>query len=522
MRSEINRLFILIRSVVPDSLRKIFLQRDTFLFCTLFGIWTLLYLPHLRTVPSWYGDEGLALCAGLNLVSGIPAHGSFWNTFWNHYAPYQPFYELAIGGMAQLFGGDILGGRIFNAFIGLAVSLVICFYGRRIMPWSESFGAALLFLTFEQSVIHFRWIFTHNLIALGFAIAFLGLSGKRNQKSEWMAGWGLGISALSLPLSIYGIIGAALIQMRFPRTWLRVFAPYIFLTALSLLAGWLLFFKENLLLNDLRSTLEFYTNASRENGAGGGFLRNFLLFFSQDSFHFIGLIMLCMCLFGNSFAIGAGGLIVAFLLLQNRQNLPVFYYQAIILLPFITAAYGVGFGRLGSAAKNYFPEFSPLGIFVSHIPILLAGIFFVCLLPQSLQGRLSPRIAYWTTQSCEEVEAAARWINERTSPNDLVICHQNIAWLIHARTADYLQVASWMGLSTWPFKNPLPKAQFRFEPDLNKAKFAIVGDIDQRWTIQQPNIAGVMKPLTDGSWNIVWCGENYYIFENPNWRLLPR
>jgi len=137
------------------------------------------------------------------------------------------------------------------------------------MAWSESFGAALLFLTFEQSVIHFRWIFTHNLIALGFAIAFLGLSGKSCKKSERMAGWELGISALSLPLSIYGFIGAALTQIRVPRSWLRVLGPYIFLTSLSLVIGWLLFFIENFLLNDLRSMLEFYTNASRENGGGG-------------------------------------------------------------------------------------------------------------------------------------------------------------------------------------------------------------------------------------------------------------
>ena len=189
MHAEINRFFNSVHFIVAKSPRNLFSGRDIFLFCALFTIWTLLYLPYLRTVPSWYGDEGLALCAGLNLVSGIPAHGSFWNTFWNHYAPYQPFYELAIGGMAKLFGGDILGGRIFNACIGLAVSLVLCFYGRWIMAWSESFGAALLFLTFEQSVIHFRWIFTHNLIALGFAIAFLGLSGKAAKKaSGWLVG----------------------------------------------------------------------------------------------------------------------------------------------------------------------------------------------------------------------------------------------------------------------------------------------------------------------------------------------
>ncbi|HEY5814280.1 MAG TPA: hypothetical protein VIT23_16695, partial [Terrimicrobiaceae bacterium] len=139
----------------------------------IFAIWSVLYLPNLRTSPSWYGDETVALTAGLDLTRGIAAHRAVWNTFWHPYAPYQPGYEFLVGGMARLFGGDILGGRFFNALLALALALVIYFYGRSILGIFPAFFAALLFLSYEQSVIHFRWIFTHNLVALGFVIAVL-------------------------------------------------------------------------------------------------------------------------------------------------------------------------------------------------------------------------------------------------------------------------------------------------------------------------------------------------------------
>ena len=119
---------------------------DIAMLVTVVVVWGLLYLPCLRTSPSWYGDEGLALTAGLNLMRGIPAHGSFWNTFWNPYAPYQPAYEILIGIGAKLAGGDILGGRLVNTLFALGIGLTLCFRGRRIMTPLAAFGASLIFL----------------------------------------------------------------------------------------------------------------------------------------------------------------------------------------------------------------------------------------------------------------------------------------------------------------------------------------------------------------------------------------
>ena len=56
-------------------------RRLAFIFplALIFAVWSLLYLPHLRTSPSWYGDETVALSAGLDLTRGIAAHRAVWN-----------------------------------------------------------------------------------------------------------------------------------------------------------------------------------------------------------------------------------------------------------------------------------------------------------------------------------------------------------------------------------------------------------------------------------------------------------
>jgi 4-amino-4-deoxy-L-arabinose transferase-like glycosyltransferase len=478
-------------------------------------VWAFLYLPNIRTSPAWYGDEGLALTAGLNLAHGIPVHGSFWNTFWNPYAPYQPFYEFCIGWAARLTGGDILGARLVNSFFALITALIITFYGRRVLGFIFSLCAALIFLTFEQSVIHFRWIFTHNLIALGYALAFIGLSGNIKTKSNIIAGIGLGISALALPLSIYGLIAAALLRIRHPRSWLPVCGPYVFVTFSSLALGFGLYPKQGFIWSDLVETFRFYVEASRENGGGFKFFENISRFFLQDAFHAFGFLMFLICLRGKAFAIGFGGLLISFLLLQNRQNLTVFYYQAVILTPLLAMAYGYGLRKIFLMVRRAGFQ-SKIFLRVSmSIPFVIAGFSFFTILPSSLKGTLKTRIDFWTTQSNQEVESAADWINSRTTPEDLVICHQNIAWLLHARTADYLQAATWQGLSTWPFKRPLRKDQFRFEPKLDAAKFAVIADIDQRWTINQPSIPNLIQIFESEKWLLVWSGANYKVLKNP-------
>jgi hypothetical protein len=494
---------------------KIFRRINWLSSALLVAVWALLYLPHLRTSPAWYGDEGLALTAGLNLIQGIPAHGSFWNTFWNAYAPYQPGYEVLIGWASALAGNDILGGRLVNALLALATAFAILFGGRKIMGLILAFGSALLFLTYEQSVIHFRWIFTHNLIALGFAIAFPALCGKRNLRNDLVAGTGLALGALALPLAVYGFIAAALLVLRRPRSWIPVLGPYAAVTLASLAVPLLLFPGTGFLWSDLKATAEFYADASRENSGGLGVFANLFRFFTQDGFHAIGFIMLLVCLRGKTFALGFGGLVISFLLLQNRQNLTVFYYQAIILTPLLALACGAGLHKLLGLLRKTGSRLRWPRLAIRFAPAAVATVFFLSILPSSLTGSLRPRIAYWTTQSIPEVESAAAWINSKTTPDDLVLCHQNIAWLLHARTADHLQATTWLGHETWPFKTPLRRDQFRFAPDPAQARFAVIADIDRRWTFAQPNVSKLLDRFETEKWPVVWSGEHYLVLENP-------
>jgi hypothetical protein len=376
-------------------------------------------------------------------------------------------------------------------------------------------GSALLFLTYEQSVIHFRWIFTHNLIALGFAIAFPALCGRRTLRSDLVAGAGLALGALALPLAIYGVIAAGLLVIRRPRSWLPVLGPYAAVTLASMGAALVLFPGSGFLWSDISDTAEFYSNASRENGGGLRIFSNVFRFFTQDGFHVVGFLMLLVCLRGKTFALGFGGVVIAVLLLQNRQNLIVFYYQAIILTPLLALACGGGLNKLLCALRKSGSCQRWLRRAVRIAPLAASGVFFFSILPSSLSGTLAPRIAYWTTQSIPEVEAAASWINARTTPGDFVLCHQNIAWLLHARTADYLQVTTWLGLETWPFKTPLRRDQFRFEPDPSLARYAVIADIDQRWTFNQPNVGKLVERFQMERWPVVWSGGNYIILQNP-------
>ena len=503
------------RSKRPHSLGGI--RRLTFILPLglILAVWSPLYLPHLRTSPPWYGDETIALTAGLDLTRGIAAHRAVWNTFWHPYAPYQPGYELLVGWMARLFDGDILGGRLVNVLLALAIALVIYFYGRSILGIFPALFAALFFLSYEQSVIHFRWIFTHNLVALGFTIAFLALSRPSRPRNDRMAGAGLAFSAAALPLFLYGCVPALLIRLKRPRSWPWLFLPALAVVASSLLLGWLMTRPYDFVASDLAATFRFYTRASQESSASlGQIALNVARFFAQDAVHAMGALMLLLCLCRRFYAIGIGGLLVCLLLVQNRQNLPIFYYQAVVFLPVMMLAYGV-------AQRRIFPFLRRRGVrlrIVRAAQAMLLIVPVICaggLVPESLAGSLKPRISYWTTQNTNEVEQAARWINERVARDELVICHSNVAWLLQARTADFLQATIWEGVPTWPFDIPLARRQFRYEAGLEHAKFVVVGDIDKRWTFLQPNVDRLVEKMVRERWPVVWSGPNYLILENP-------
>jgi 4-amino-4-deoxy-L-arabinose transferase-like glycosyltransferase len=487
-------------------------------FILIVAVWSVLYLPHLRTSPPWYGDETLTLMIGKSLFAGEGADRSVYATFWHPSYSYQPGYAWIAGLASSLTGGDILGARLFNALLALAIGSTLFFGGRAIFGFRAALFGALIFLTYGQSIIHFRWIYPHNAVALGLTVTCLCLLHRSSRKSDWGAGAGLAMAAASHPLFVHGAIAAWACRIKRPAAWIRMaLLPAV---TVAILIGWTLQRQSpNVwVFDDIRTLADFYRSFSRENGSGFQTFQNIRTFYLHDFFHAGAAIAALICCNRRFYVITLFLAIVSGLLLQNRQNLTVFYYQAVVFLPVLALAWAGAERTLETLARKRFGNRA----WIKWIPLAafaIPSIFFIQNLAPVLQGKLLPRNFPWVTQNVAEVETAAMWINDHSSPDDLVICHQNIGWLLKCRTADLMQVTAWSGRPTFTFENPPDHARFRFPADIHAAKFLVFGDIDQRWTLGQPNVSWILEEVSNLRWPIVWRGGHYIVVANPAFKI---
>lgn len=478
----------------------------------LFAVWGCLYLPHLRTSPSWYGDETLTLMIGKSLYQGQGADRAMQATFWHPSYAYQPGYAWLVGLAAAGTKGDILGARFFNTLLALSIAMILFLAGRAPLGRAPALLAALIFLSYEQSIVHFRWIYSHNAVAFGFVLTVLFLIRKASLRNDLMAGVGLTIATLSHPLFVHGSIAACLCRIKRPVSWLRMaIFPTVAIATLTLWT-WNRLTNKSWLLEDFSTLGEFYAQFSKDNGSGLQSLRNIFFFYSQDLFHAGAFFCALICLWRRFQAIPVFLAVVSGLILQNRQNLTVFYYQAIVFLPILAFAYA-GALRISIIYLRTLTDIRPRVATLSAF--LIPAILFGTSLPESITGNLRPRNQFWVTQNSSEVESAADWINSRVEPKDLVVCHQNIGWLLKCLTTDFMQATAWSGRTTFSFEVLPAKERFLFPAEISSARFVVVGDIDQRWTFGQPNVRWILEKLENEKWPVRWQGPNYFILENP-------
>lgn len=197
------------------------------------------------------------------------------------------------------------------------------------------------------------------------------------------------------------------------------------------------------------------------------------------------------------------------LLTKNRANLTVFYYQVVIVLPVLALCWGRTFewveslpGAFGKRVLCGLLWLIPLSSLVLNVTRLT-------------EGKMMPLNQYWVTQSPEEVEAAAAWINQHTTERDTVGGNANISWLLKAHTVPYLQMITWYGYPTQGYENGNKKERFRFDASLENTKYAVIGDIDKRWTFGEPNVVELIKKMQEQRWPVVWEGPNYTVLANP-------
>ena len=430
-----------LKKSVPPKLpfrRKYFLRLAT---GALLLVWTSLYLPNLGTTPRWYGDETITLSCGQDLVHGIFANRATWNTFMNPQFCYQPGYVFLVGLASTVSHKNIAWPRFLNALCALGIAwIALCVLGRRfgIIP---GLSIGLLFLTYEQSVIHFRWVYPHNAVALGLFICFCFQTIPNRKYRSWLGGVGLAIAAASHPLAVQGGLAAFLNRWNQPRTWLPLFLPPLAVGLLSLSP--IFIWKPNWLIHDIFEPIALAT------------------------------------------------ILIAALLTRNRQNLPVFYYQAVVILPLLSA--GIGYALIR------FFKILPLSKHTTRwLAFILPVLLFLLVLPKVWTSSLIPRNDPWVVRSTEDHQQTISWLIANTATDDLVLCNSNIGWRLNCKNADFLMLTAWEGYTTFPYIHGLKKERFRFDIGIADSKYLVFTNIDRIWTMSQPNVQIV---LNDGTLN---------------------
>ena len=500
----------------PHFLRSRQLRRNFFLQGGLFILvfWAILYLPHLRTSPRWYGDEILTLDIGKSLVHGDLANRAVFCTFVSPTYNYQMGFAFLTGLFSKITNGDILGGRLFSSFIGLLTAWTGFYFISRKIGFIWGLFFAFLLLGYSQSIIHYRWIYPHDAVGLGVLGATLLLMRPACARTDWKVGLFLSIAAASHLLAIHATATSLLCRLKRPSSWIRIgILPFLIIVGSAFIV-WLHF--HGWLFEDLQSLRDIYGRYSAENGAGFQKVINFTQFFIQDYFHLIAFFGCLLCLRKRTYIIPLIALVLVFLLTQNRRNLPLFYYQAMTVLPVLVA--GITFGThflVCCLSKIIQAKF--------RCSRLLGGILFFLMivngawkLPAVFSGNIVTRVDPWVISSVEDYDTTAAWLNNHTRADDLVITYWTLGWLLKCHTADILTAAAWAGAAAGDYY-PAPPShdRFRWEAEIKKAKYFVLTDLDLRWALGQGDAMKVVEGAGVPNWPIVYTCGTTKVLANP-------
>jgi len=319
-------------------------------------------------------------------------------------------------------------------------------------------------------------------------------------------------------LAIHAVVASLLCRLFRPRSWLPIILPTpatFFITIIFIYARY-----GNWVFEDLFALREMYARYSTENAAGLKAINNLLVFFLQDWTHVAVLLSIPFCLNNSSYKFVLVGIVVLFLLVKNRQNLPLFYYQALAIYPILIAIFAVGCRFFLKRMRQILCKMGwkpfPTKSLLRWSPVLGALVIGLTNLHALAKDRLPIKIMPWVVQSYKDYEAAAIWLNKETSKENLVIVHWNLAWLLKAKTADVLMAAAWAGYPAGDyFPSPPAKNRFVYPADIEQAKYFVVTELDENWTFHQGQTRLFLASTTLKNWPLIFQATKVKIFKNP-------
>ena len=496
-------------AVLPQGNQKLWIKCAGVLLL----FWAAIYLPYLRTSPRWYGDEFVSLIAGDSIFHGTFANRALRYSFFSGFTNYQPWGCFLFALSSHLFGGGILGARLLSAFLGFLTALAAFHLLFRRGLILQGMAAALIIMGAPEAVVHFRWVYPHAFVGLGVVVIGLLLDVPRTPRRDWLIGLGCACAALGHLLVVHVTLAALIVRWRHPGSWLRIAIPPGVVLLLSLAFGYLI--SGHQLISDIGEVGLQYT--SHNEGTGWLLkLQTFWTFFSWDWLHVLYVAGLMALLWHRRWALVCFASLVSFAVIQNRPELPVFYYQAMIFTPLLGVCLACGLQLLYEKALQLDPDLLRNRTVHICLAAIIPAILVVQGVHSSLSGKIISRNDPWVAPSTSDLEITAAWVNSQTEKNDLVVAFWDLGWMLKGRWTDMMQCAVWQ-YGTCPefYKRNREQAEFLFPANLRDARYVVVGPLDLRWCYGQGTIPRLLQEVELEKWPRVASSTTTIVLANP-------
>ena len=484
----------------------------------LFCVWAALYWPHLRTSPRWYGDEFVTLIGGNAIWNGTFANRALRYDYFSVFTCYQPAGLFLYSAASHIFtGGDILGARMLAIFLGFLTALAAfhLLFLRGLV--AEGVAAAIIILAAPESVIHFRWVYPHYFVSLGVVVIGLMLDQPRTPRRDWIIGLGCACAGLGHLLVAHVTLAALLVRWRYPGAWWRIIIPPAVVMLLSLAFGYII--AGNQLFPDLWEVAMQYTGHNTNNTLATR-AYSFWIFFTWDWLHVLYVVGLVLLVVQRRWAMAAYAALLSFFILQNRPELPIFYYQAMIFTPLLAVCVACGlqpiFRWLVQRDPKLLPDVRSRTIGAGVLAAIVPCFLMVTAIPSSFSGDIVSRNNRWVAPSDHDLEVTAQWVNEHTGKDDFVVTFWDLGWMLKCRWTDTMQCAVWQYGTCFDFyQRTRDHSEFLFPADISQARYVVVGPLDLRWAYAQGTVPRLIQESGLRSWPKVAGTETTFVLENP-------
>lgn len=474
------------------------------LLLLILGLAAYLRLATVGHNPGWYSDEGTHLDIARFMASGRVQYLAITQST-------LLFAKLPLfDGLLALVGPTMGHLRWLTGLLGV-LSVGLFYVATRLITEDEWLAllAALLLAVYRPAVLYSRFGFSYNLLTPLALLTWLALDKQsRPGQLAWASAWvGLGlVSDLMMGAFIPLVVGAG---------WRRGWRPAHFLLALLplvipfvLYSLWAMAIAPEAFWFDLRFTLSRLGGVAPA-GQFHNLLSNLTILLSQDRWLVAGLVGLLWLRPGHPpwlalfFWLGP-----VFVLGRTNALHSLSFYYLIPLLPFPLLGLAA-IWRKGWLAFGSFP----------HLRLGLAALLAMPLLGSTLQllGEVQTRfvtdIEPFLLQP-EQVLAAADYVNNHTSPTDLVIASPTVAWLLDSRVADFQMMVAVSGRATPHLPADIPPNRLAFTPALGQASYVILDPLWFNWAVVHvPGLAEMVREIEQ--WPMVFAAGDIAVYQSP-------